>query len=64
MVIREALSLYNCINNTDVSHQSSYPMTAYNRNPHPVVCGDVAPYEPPKHMKWLRGKPVQATKIT
>jgi len=34
-------------------------MTAQPRNPHPVVCGNVAPNEPPIEMKWLREKPVQ-----
>ena len=33
------------------------------RNPHPVVCGDVAPSEPPIEMRWLRGKLVQVSKI-
>jgi len=29
-------------------------MTAPSRNPHPVVCGDVAPNEPPIKMRWMR----------
>ena len=33
------------------------------RNPRPVVCGDVAPSEPPIEVRWLRGKPVQVSKI-
>ena len=33
------------------------------RNPCPVVCGDVAPNEPLSHMRWLREKPVQVSKV-
>jgi len=33
------------------------------RNPYLVVCGDVAPDEPLNHMRWLREKPVQVSKI-
>jgi len=29
-----------------------------------VVCGDVAPNEPPNYMKWLREKPVQVTIVS
>jgi len=29
-----------------------------------VVCGDVAPDEPPNQMRWLREKPVQVSVIS
>ena len=43
---------------------SGFTDDGITRNPHPVVCGDVVPDEPPNQMKWLREKPVQlVTKI-